>query len=68
MSGILSIISLIISTAHITHQCGKTAVLSCHRCLINTSVKKRTTFKFRLELLPQDVSKSVSIQTIVYNI
>jgi len=27
-------------TAHIRHQCKKTAVLSCHRCLINTGVEK----------------------------
>jgi len=27
-------------TAHIRHQCRKTAVLSCHRCLINTIVEK----------------------------
>ncbi len=27
-------------TARIRHQCKKTAVLSCHRCLINTSVEK----------------------------
>ena len=26
--------------AHIRHQCRKTTVLSCHRCLINTGVKK----------------------------
>ncbi len=27
-------------TAHIRHQCKKTTVLSCHRCLINTGVGK----------------------------
>ncbi len=27
-------------TAHIRHHCGKTAILSCHRCLINTGVEK----------------------------
>jgi hypothetical protein len=27
-------------TTHIRHQCRKTAVLSCHRCLINTGVEK----------------------------
>ncbi len=27
-------------TARIRHQCRKTAVSSCHRCLINTGVKK----------------------------
>ncbi len=43
--------------AHIRHQCRKTTVLSCHRCLINTDVKKETTFKYRLELWPPDVSK-----------
>ncbi len=26
--------------AHIRHQCRKTTVLSCHRCLINTGVEK----------------------------
>ncbi len=26
--------------AHIKHQCRKTIVLSCHRCLINTGVEK----------------------------
>jgi len=32
-------------TVHIRHQCMKTTVLSCHRCLINTCWKKWTTFK-----------------------
>jgi hypothetical protein len=41
-------------TAHIGHQCRKITVLCCHRCLV---LKKRTTFKYRLELLPPDVSK-----------
>jgi hypothetical protein len=27
-------------TTRIRHQCKKTTVLSCHRCLINTGVKK----------------------------
>ncbi len=27
-------------TAHIRHQCRKTTLLSCHRCLINTGVEK----------------------------
>jgi hypothetical protein len=27
-------------TAHIRHQCRKTIVLSCHRCLINSGVEK----------------------------
>ncbi len=27
-------------TAHIPHQCRKTTVLSCHRCLIKTGVEK----------------------------
>jgi hypothetical protein len=44
-------------TAHIRHQCRKTAVLSCHRCLINTGVEKKTTFKYRLELWLPNVSK-----------
>jgi hypothetical protein len=26
--------------AHIRHQCKKTTVLSCHRCLINSGVEK----------------------------
>ncbi len=34
---------------------GKKIVLSCHRCLINTGVKKRTAFKYRLEFWPPDV-------------
>jgi len=38
------------------HQCRKTIVLSCHRCVINTGVEKRTTFKYRVELGPPDVS------------
>jgi hypothetical protein len=29
-----------IGTAQIRHQCRKTAVLSCHSCLINTGVEK----------------------------
>jgi len=44
-------------TTRIGHQCRKTTVLSCHRCLINTIVENGTTFKYRLELLPPDVSK-----------
>ncbi len=43
--------------ARIRHQCRKTTVLSCHRCLINTVVEKWTTFNYRLELWPRDVSK-----------
>jgi hypothetical protein len=31
-------------TAHIRHQCRNTTVLTCHRCLINTGVKKWTIF------------------------
>jgi hypothetical protein len=27
-------------TTHIRHQCRKTTVLSCHRCIINTGVEK----------------------------
>ncbi len=30
----------LIRTARIRHQCQKTTVLSCHRCLINTDVEK----------------------------
>jgi hypothetical protein len=44
-------------TARIRHRCRKTTVLSCHRCLINTGVKKWTTFEYRLKLLPTGVSK-----------
>ncbi len=45
-------------TACIRQQCRKTAVLSCHRCLINTGVEKKwTTFKYGLELWQPDVSK-----------
>ncbi len=36
--------------AHISCQCRKTTVLSCHRCLINTAVEKMATFKFMSEL------------------
>ncbi len=32
--------NLLNRTAHIRHQCRKTIVLSCHRCLINTGVEK----------------------------
>ncbi len=37
-----NIILLIVDngTSHIRHQCRKTTVLSCHRCLINTGVEK----------------------------
>ncbi len=34
----------------IKQQCRKTAVLSWHRFLINSGVKKQTTFKYGLEL------------------
>ncbi len=44
-------------TVHIRHQCRKTTVLSCHRCLINTGIEKWTTFKHRFELWSPDVSK-----------
>ncbi len=44
-------------TTSIRYQCRKTTVLSCHRCLINTGVEKRTTFKYRLEFWSLDVSK-----------
>jgi hypothetical protein len=43
--------------AYIIHQCRKTTVLSCHRCLINPGVEKWTTFQFGVELWPPDVSK-----------
>ncbi len=42
---------------HIRHQCRKTTVLSCHRCLINTGVEKLTTLNYKFELWPTDVSK-----------
>ena len=32
--------SLLNSTAHVGHQCWKTTILSCHRCLFNTGVEK----------------------------
>jgi hypothetical protein len=41
---------LLNAAVHIRHQCRKTTVLSCHRCLINTGVENLTTFKYRLEL------------------
>ncbi len=44
-------------TVHIRHQCRKTIVLCCHRCLINTGVIKWTKFKYTLELWTPDVSK-----------
>ncbi len=53
-------------TTHIRHQCRKTAVLSCHRCLINSGVKKWTKFKNGLELWPPDVRVNGGIQTNVY--
>ncbi len=31
--------------AHIRHQCIKTTVLSCHRCLINTGIDKLNNIK-----------------------
>jgi hypothetical protein len=37
-------------TVHIRHQCSKTTVLSCHRCLIHSGIEKRTIFKYRFEL------------------
>ncbi len=37
-------------TAQIRHLHKKTAVLSCHGCLINTGDEERTSFKYRLEL------------------
>ncbi len=43
--------------AQIRHQCRKTTVLSYHRCLIKTGFEKWTTFKYRLEVWPPDVSK-----------
>ena len=48
---------LVNGTARIRHQCRKTAVLSCHRFLINSGVEKRTKFKYGLEICPPDVSK-----------
>jgi hypothetical protein len=40
-------------TVRIRHQCRKTFISSCHRCLVNTGVEKWTTFKYRLwPLLP----------------
>ncbi len=56
-------------TACIRHQCRTTTGLSCRRCLINTGVEKRTTFKYRLELWPLDclyVRVNVGIQITVY--
>ncbi len=41
-------------TAHIRHQCRNATVLSCHRL---TLMFQKQTFKYRLELLPPDVSK-----------
>ncbi len=60
---------LVNRTANIRHLCRKTAVFSCHRCLINTGVKKWTTFKYRLEFWPLDVfmvKGNVNILTIIY--
>jgi len=55
-------------TAHIGYLCGKITVLSCHRCLIKTSVEK--TFKYKLKLWPPDVSKKGNffIPTIAYDL
>jgi hypothetical protein len=37
-------------TAGIRHQCRKTTVLRCHRCLINTDVEKTKKIKYRIQL------------------
>ncbi len=52
--------------ACIRHQCRKTAVLSCHRCLINTGVQKITTFKYRLELWPPGACFLKLITAVIY--
>ncbi len=44
-------------TKRIRHLCRKTAVLSCHKCLMTTSVEKTKTFKYRWDIWPPDVSK-----------
>ncbi len=40
-------------TAHIRHQCKKTTVLICHRCLINTCVEEMNNFKQIRTLTPR---------------
>ncbi len=54
-------------TACIGHS-RKTAILSCQRCLIDTGVEKRTTFKYSKNFDHQclSVRVNVCIQTIVY--
>jgi len=42
--------ALFYRTVHIRHQRRKTTILSCHRCLMNTGVKKGKTYKYRLDL------------------
>jgi hypothetical protein len=37
-------------TMHIRHQCRKTTVLSCHRCLINTGVLQQYLLPYRNKL------------------
>ncbi len=37
--------------AHIRHQCRKTTVLSCHRCLINTGVEKMNYIQIQIRAL-----------------
>jgi hypothetical protein len=50
-------------TAHIRHQCMKTTVFSCHRCLINTGVEKN---ELHLNIDYNQVRVKVVIPTIVY--
>jgi hypothetical protein len=35
-------------TAHIRHQCRKTTVLSCHRCLISSGVEKMNNIQIQI--------------------
>ncbi len=55
-------------TARIRHQCSKTAILSCHRCLINTALKKWTTFKYRLQLWPPGACVIKLITAVIYGL
>jgi len=58
-----------IKTVHNRHQCRKTTVLGCHRCLINTGVEKNELHLKKIRTLTTRclwVRVNVDIQMIVY--
>jgi hypothetical protein len=64
-----SLMMIVNGTVHIRHQCRKTAVLSCHRCLINTGVEKMNYIYIWIRTLITRclyVRENVGIQMIVY--